>query len=116
MAGTAFVLLVIFLSLTPKPLQVPDVGPFKAGHMLAYAWLMLWFAQLTAMRRRLAIGVALAAMGVVLEYLQDFTGHRTFAYTDMRDNALGVAIGFALALTPLGRIGLRIAGQAPSVR
>ena len=107
--GTAFVLLVIYLSLTPHPLQVPNVGPFKAGHMAAYAWLMLWFAQLTRMRDRLAIGVALAIMGVILEYLQDFTGHRTFAYTDMRDNAIGVTIGFLLALTPLGGVARRLA-------
>lgn len=107
--GTAFVLLVIYLSLTPHPLQVPNVGPFKAGHMAAYAWLMLWFAQLTRVRDRLLIGVALALMGVALEYLQDFTGHRTFAYSDMRDNAIGVSIGFLLALTPLGGVARRFA-------
>lgn len=107
--GAAFVLLVIYLSLTPEPLQVPNVGPFKAGHMAAYAWLMLWFAQLTSLRRRAGIGIALALMGVVLEYLQDYTGHRTFAYSDMRDNAIGVAIGFTLALTPLGRVAQRLA-------
>ena len=106
--GTAFVLLVIYLSLTPDPLQVPNVGPFKAGHMAAYAWLMLWFAQLTPLRPRVRIAVALVAMGIVLEYLQDFTGHRTFAYSDMRDNAIGVAIGFALALTPMGRVAGRL--------
>ena len=107
--GTAFVLLVVYLSLTPNPVPVPNVGPFKAGHMAAYAWLMLWFAQLARVRQRIAIAVALALMGVVLEYLQDFTGHRTFAYSDMRDNAIGVAIGFALALTPLGRVAPRLA-------
>lgn len=102
--GMAFVLLVIYLSLTPHPLDVPSVGPFKAGHMLAYAWLMLWFSQVYALRRRVAIGLAFVAMGIILEYLQDFTGHRTFAYSDMRDNAIGVAIGFGLALTPLGSV------------
>ena len=109
--GTAFVLLVIYLSLTPNPVPVPNLGPFKAGHMAAYAWLMLWFAQLTRMRDRVAIGIALAAMGVILEYLQDFTGHRTFAYTDMRDNAIGVTIGFLLALTPLGGVARALAGE-----
>ena len=70
---------------------------------------MLWFAQLTRMRERVGIALVLVAMGVILEYLQDFTGHRTFAYSDMRDNAIGVAIGFALALTPLGRVAPRLA-------
>ena len=101
--GAGFVALVIYLSLTPNPVPVPSVGPFKAGHIAAYTWLMLWFAQVYRGPRRGAIAIGLALMGVVLEYLQDFTGHRTFSYTDMRDNAIGVAIGFTLALTPLGR-------------
>ena len=101
--GAAFVALVIYLSLTPHPLQVPSVGPLKAGHVAAYAWLMLWFAQIYRGRARAAMAVALVTMGVILEYLQDFTGHRTFAYTDMRDNAIGVGIALVLAATPLGR-------------
>jgi hypothetical protein len=102
--GLAFVALVIFLSLTSNPVQVPDVG-FKLGHVLAYAWLMFWFAQLFRGRpTRLAIGVALALMGVALEYIQGMTGYRTFAYSDMRDNAVGVVAGFLVALTPMGRL------------
>ena len=108
--GAAFVALVIFLSLTPKPLEVPNLGPFKTGHMAAYAWLMLWFAQLSRMGQRAAIGVgiALTLMGVALEYLQNYTGHRTFGYTDMRDNGIGVMVGFVLAMTPLGEIARRL--------
>ena len=112
--GAAFVLLVWFLSLTPHPLDVPNLGPFKIGHMSAYAWLMLWFAQLTGMRQRVWIGIALALMGVGLEYLQDITPHRTFSYTDMRDNAIGVAIGFALAVTPLGRVARGLVRGSPA--
>ena len=103
--GAAFVALVIYLSLTPDPLKVPDVAGLKAGHIAAYTWLMLWFAQIYRGRTRGAIAIALVVMGVILEYLQDFTGHRTFAYSDMRDNAIGVCIGFALAAwTPLGHV------------
>jgi VanZ family protein len=107
--GAAFVALVIYLSLTPHPLQVPNVGPFKPGHIIAYTWLMLWFAQLTRVGQRLGIGIALGLMGVALEYLQNYTGHRTFGYTDMRDNAIGVMIGLLLATTPLGLLLKRLA-------
>jgi len=31
---------------------------------------------------------------VALEYAQGLTGYRTFAYSDMRDNAFGVLVGW----------------------
>ena len=46
----------------------------------------------------------LCALGIGLEYAQDLTGYRTFSHSDMWDDALGVAVGFALSFTPLGRI------------
>lgn len=109
--GAAFVALVIFLSLTPQPLQVPNVGPFKAGHVAAYTWLMLWFAQVYRGGVRAGIAMGLVLMGVGLEYLQDLTPHRTFSYWDMVNNAVGVAIGFALARTPLGGMVEKLQGK-----
>ena len=102
--GYAFVVLVIYLSLTPSPIVAPDVGGFKSGHIVAYAWLTLWFAQVyPRVRTRLAFAFAFALMGVALEYLQGMTSYRTFAYSDMVDNAIGVSIGLALSATKLGR-------------
>ena len=101
--GYAFVVLVIYLSLTPSPIVAPDVGGFKSGHIVAYAWLTLWFAQVyPRVRTRLAFAFAFALMGVALEYLQGMTSYRTFAYSDMVDNAYGVIAGGILAVTPLG--------------
>lgn len=101
--GLAFVALVIYLSLTHDPPPAPDVG-FKINHVLAYAWLMFWFAQVFCVTRtRIAIAIGLALMGVALEHLQGMTGYRTFSYTDMRDNAIGVMVGWMIATTPLGR-------------
>ena len=104
--GAAFVVLVIYLSVTPDPVRAPTVEHFKTGHILAYAWCMLWFAQVwRRFRERLVIGVALLALGVGLEYVQDMLPwHRDFAVADMIDDAIGVAIGLALAYTPAGRI------------
>lgn len=101
--GVGFVLLVAFLSLTPAPLDAPALYGFKLGHVVAYAWLMLWFAQIhRSARARLHVAIALCAMGVALECLQALTTYRTFAYDDMADNALGVAAGWVLGATALG--------------
>ena len=105
-SGVAFVLLVIYLSVTPDPVHAPTVHNFKTGHILAYAWCMLWFAEVfRPFRQRFAIGVALVALGVALEYVQDMLPwHRDFAVADMIDDAIGVGIGLALAYTPAGRV------------
>jgi hypothetical protein len=101
--GLGLVALVIFLSLTPQPVDAGSLGGVKVGHVLAYGVLMLWFSQLyRSWRARLAIAVALAAMGVGLEYVQGLTTYRSFAHSDMRDNALGVAFGFLAGRTALG--------------
>jgi hypothetical protein len=101
--GLSFVLLVIYLSLTPHPIDAPSWMNFKLGHILAYAWLMFWYAQVYhSSGPRAAIGFALLAMGIGLEYVQGMVG-RDFAYSDMRDDGIGIAIGLTLALTPLGR-------------
>lgn len=100
--GIGFVLLVVYLSLTP---DLPDIGvPVnqKIGHVLAYGWLMMWFAQIyRAAGRRLMFALAFCALGISLEYLQGMTGYRGFEYSDMVINSAGVALGLGLAHTPL---------------
>ena len=101
--GAGFVVLVIYLSLTPDPLQAPTVDNFKTGHILAYLWCMLWFAQAwRGSRERLAVASFLVLLGIALEYVQRMTGYRHFAYADMVDDAIGVGAGWLLAVTPLG--------------
>ena len=103
--GWAGVALVIYLSLTSSPLPSGEVLGFDFAHAVAYACLMFWFAQLYEGRgERAVIAVALAALGVALEVLQGWTGYRGFSYADMRDDALGVALGWWLATTPLSRV------------
>ena len=101
--GVAFVVLVIYLSVTPHPLDVPSVGGFKSGHILAYFWLTWWFAQIwRAPWQRVTAAVGFTLMGIALEYVQLMIGYRDFAYADMVDDAIGAAAGFAAAFTPLG--------------
>jgi hypothetical protein len=103
--GYGFVVLVVYLSLTPEPVSTPNIDEVKSGHLLAYAWLMWWFAQLVAPRpARIKLATLLVLLGIGLEYAQGMTEHRTFAYSDMRDNTFGVIAGWIVALTPAGRV------------
>ncbi len=102
--GVAFVALVIYLSLTPDPLNAPVYRGFKLGHIAAYAWCMFWFAQIYVRGgQRLVIAAGLLALGIGLEYVQGWLG-RDFAYADMVDDAIGIGAGWLVALTPMGRL------------
>lgn len=95
--GAAFVALVIYLSLSTQTIDAGRIEDVKTGHFLAYFWLMYWYSQVYRGRAaRFAIAAGLVAMGIGLEYLQGMTTYRTFAYSDMRDNAIGVAAGLAM--------------------
>lgn len=100
--GLGFVLLVVYLSLTPDP---PDLGApegLKIGHLVAYGWLMIWFGQIyRTTGPRILLAVAFSALGIALEYLQGMTDYRGFEYSDMLINSTGVALGLAMATTPL---------------
>ena len=102
--GWLYAAAIVFLSLTPTP---PDPGfehGDKLGHLLAYGLLMFWFCLLYRYRTaRLAYGVGWVAMGIALEFAQGATGTRSFEYSDMAANALGVVAG-ALAALGLARV------------
>lgn len=96
--GWVLILLVAFLSLTPNPVEVPVAAGDKLGHVLAYGVLMVWFANLyetSAKRRMFAIGFV--AMGIALEFVQGWSGYRTFELADMVADAIGVAAGWVFA-------------------
>ena len=107
--GYGLVGLVIYLSITPEPIDVGKVEGVKVGHFFAYFVLMLWFSQLyQSWRTRLGVAAAFVLMGVGLEYTQGLTSYRSFAYADMMDNAIGVALGLAMGSTPAGSALARI--------
>jgi len=96
--GWILVALIIYLSLTPAPIQVSMELGDKYGHVLAYAVLMFWFTNLyerIALRVRLAIGFV--AMGIALEFVQRWTGYRSFEVADMAAGVAGVAAGWIVA-------------------
>jgi VanZ family protein len=96
--GWLLVLFVIYLSLTPDPVEVPVEQGDKFGHILAYAALMSWFANLyEGLARRIQFAIGFVALGVVLEFVQGWTGYRSFEVADMAADAAGVAVGWFFA-------------------
>ena len=97
--GWLMVLIVLILSLMPKPPQPLHFhGADKFEHILAYFVLMGWFAQLYHdQRTRLWIASGLIAMGVAIEILQPILAPRYFEWWDMLADTAGVLLAWALA-------------------
>jgi len=94
--GFLLIALVFYLSLARETIEIPVASGDKAGHMLAYAVLMYWFAQLHP-ARRYRIALAFVAMGVAIEILQGLTDYRSFEIADMVADATGVGVGWLVA-------------------
>jgi len=96
--GWLGIAVVIYLSLMPRPPQLGIEYANRVGHVIAYAMLMLWFAQLADVpSRRMPYAGGLFALAVSLEFAQLATEFRTFSTLDMAAGGLGVAIGWFLA-------------------
>ncbi|TAK45000.1 MAG: VanZ family protein [Betaproteobacteria bacterium] len=97
--GWLMVAAVVWLSLTHSPPKLDVTLGDKLGHLAAYGTLMFWFCQLYARRATLiAFAMAFVAMGIALEFLQDAGGFRSFEWSDMGANTLGVLLGWGAAL------------------
>lgn len=97
-AGWMLVLLVVYLSLVPSPPTLTKTPGDKLEHWLAYAALMSWFVNLYAeLSPRAKVATGLIALGVGLEFVQRWTGYRTFEVTDMMADAAGVITGWLSA-------------------
>ena len=101
------VVLLLYLSLTPAPPEIHVENGDKIGHLLAYGTLMSWWGQLVVgFPRRLLLAAGLALLGVALEFVQGWSGWRTFDTHDMLANAAGVALGWLLVALMPNVIGL----------
>jgi glycopeptide antibiotics resistance protein len=97
--GYSLVILVIVLSLSPSlpaPVNFPWADKFY--HLLAYAVLMLWFAQLHPKCRYRWLACGFIALGIFLEVLQSQSGIRIGEVWDATANSLGVILSWGLAL------------------
>src|SRR4051812_28279846 len=97
-AGWSLVCLIVYLSLTPEPVQLNVEQGDKYGHVFAYAALMSWFANIyQTSLRRLQFALGFVALGIALEFAQGWTGYRSFEFADMTADAAGVAAGWVCA-------------------
>jgi len=108
--GWLLVALVVFLSLWPKPPQPLEFEQSdKLYHVIVYMTLMLWFANIYPQRSsQLQLSMGFFVMGVCLELLQGVTEYRTFSYTDMLANGIGILLALYLAKTRLATYLLRL--------
>ena len=108
--GWLLVALIVFLSLWPKPPQPLEFEQSdKIYHVIVYMTLMLWFANIYAQRSsQLQLSMGFFVMGVCLEFLQGMTKYRTFSYTDMLANGIGILVALYLAKTSLATYLLRL--------
>jgi VanZ family protein len=96
--GWLGVVLLFYLCLTPQPPEIPMEQGDKLGHALAYVVLTYWWVTLfPETGRRVLIAAILLAVGIGIEFLQRWTGYRTFDYYDMLADAVGIAIGWLAA-------------------
>jgi len=99
MIGWSLIAAVIYLSLTPDPIEIDVQQGDKLGHILAYFAMMAWFTQLYQRQSHWRWGIGFIALGIGLEYLQGWSGYRDFEYLDMVADATGVAAGWLLGGT-----------------
>ncbi len=105
----ALIVLVIVLSLLPKPPIPPTLTIGKLDHLIAYLVLAAFAVQLYLQRRaQLVAAVALVLLGIALELAQGYlTTDRHMSGYDALIDTLGVALGTATAWTPLATALLR---------
>lgn len=102
--GYAMVAVVIYLSLTSRPIHIDTSLPYqdKLFHALAYFVITFWFIQIYHIRSHVVQWVIFfLCLGLLLEYLQGFDPKRYSEVGDMIANSLGVVAGAGLSMTPL---------------
>jgi VanZ family protein len=100
----------LVVCLVPLPAMDAPVLRFdKLHHALGHALLAAWAAMLFMDRRTLLLAIAgLLLFGVAIEGLQALLPWRSAELLDIAANALGVALGAAIAATPVARTLLHV--------
>lgn len=102
--GRVLVLASIAVALLPAPAGMGSIAfGDKIAHAGAFAFLMLWYAQIYSGRRdRVRCASGLAVLGFVIELLQSLVPYRSADGWDLVADCAGVGLGLLLAQTRLG--------------
>jgi hypothetical protein len=74
----------------------------KISHLGGYFLLMLWFCGMYPRSKYSLVATGLLLLGISLEGLQRWGGHRTFDILDIAANTTGLILGWWLAIVVLG--------------
>ncbi len=117
MLWTFSVILVVFLSLSPKievPLDFRESD--KIAHFIAYLWLavlpFMAFSHPAAWRGALLM----VPLGIVLEFAQMVVPGRFFSFGDMLANALGIVAGIWLSGAVKKKFKVQVEANAESFK
>ena len=90
----------VYLSLSHIVIELPGDHSGRYAHVAAYGLLMVIFSQVyTSGVSSVLIAVALLALGVTLEFMQQWGGYRNFERGDIAADVIGIALGWLVART-----------------
>jgi VanZ family protein len=113
--GWGLIAVIVYLSLAHTSIGVPGQYGDKYGHVIAYGAVMFWFLQIyECTPSRITAAASLIALGVGLEFLQGWSGYRTFDYADMIADCIGVGLGWIAAPPRTPHVLERIEKAAPT--
>ena len=103
LGGIGILLMLWVLSLIPQPPTFGVRNEDKFFHVIAYGGTMWWWGQYwPRLRHRFQLAIVFTLMGVAIEFVQGWTGWRTFDTHDMIANGIGVLLGWVVVQTPAG--------------
>jgi VanZ family protein len=103
--GLAMIAFVVYETLTSSPIKPGFKVSDKILHIVGYFGMMAWFIQIFQLRKQQAVlAAAFICMGVMLEFIQGWSGVRQYEIADMLANTTGVIIAWTLAITRFSNI------------
>lgn len=111
-AGMVALFCVLVMALAPAILfsfefNAGGIGPDKWLHGLTFAVLTVWFSGQYAARSYWRLALGMLAFGALIELCQRLLVYRSAETMDLLADAIGIAVGLAIALAGVGGWSLR---------
>ena len=112
--GWLVIAAIIFLSLTPHPIEAHIPEGDKLNHLLGYGVLMAWWSQVhVSSRHRLRLALNFVALGIAMELAQSLTPHRQPDVYDALANGCGILLGWLAAPPRIPNFYAKLAAAFP---